>query len=314
MYSKKLNEFTYLIDLKPMGVESFIATYVLKGSKVAIVETEPTSSVKNLLAGLRETGIRTKEIDYVAVSHVHTDHAGGAGTLLRYLPNARLLVHARGAPHLVKPEKLWRQAKQVLGEIAEMYGEIQPVPEERIITATDGMVIDLGEGMELKVLETLGHASHHLSFYESLGGGIFPGDAAGIYLNKFNIVIPTTPAPFHLEMALSSLDKLIKMAPKTLYYTHFGQASGAIKRMRAHVAQLKLWAKIVLEGMKCGEDMETIHERILEEDPSMEAISDFVKDHLVLRMGVVMQNLQGFIEYFRKFPKASFSSFLSVPW
>jgi len=303
MYSRKLNEFTYLIDLKPMGIEGFIAAYVLKGSKVAIIETGPTSSVKNLLAGLREVGIGTEEVDYVAVSHVHTDHAGGAGTLLHHLPNARLLVHVRGAPHLVKPEKLWRQAKQVLGEVAEMYGEVQPVPEERIIAATDGVVIDLGEGIELKVLETLGHASHHLSFYESLGGGIFPSDAAGIYLNKFNVVIPTTPAPFHLEMALSSLDKLIKMAPKRLYYTHFGQASDAIQRMRAHGAQLKLWAKIVLEGMKGGEDMKTIHERILEEDPSMKAISDFVKDHPLLKRGVVMQNIQGFIEYFRKSPE-----------
>ena len=305
MYSRKLNEFTYLIDLKPMGIESIIATYVLKGSKFAIVETGPTSSVKNLLAGLREMGIRAKEIDYVAVSHVHTDHAGGAGTLLRHLPNARLLVHVRGAPHLVKPEKLWRQAKQVLGEIAEMYGEVQPVPEERIIATTDGMVIDLGEGIELKALETLGHASHHLSFYESLGRGIFLGDAAGIYLDKFNVVIPATPAPFHLEMALSSLDKLIKMAPKTLYYTHFGQAGDAVKRMRAHVAQLKLWAKIVLEGMKGGVDMETIYKRILEEDPSMKAIADFMKEHLVLKRGMVTQSIQGFVEYFKKFPKQS---------
>jgi len=303
MYSRKLNEFTYLIDPKPMGIEGFIATYILKGSKVAIVETGPTSSVKNLLAGLREMGIRSEEVNYVAVSHVHPDHAGGAGTLLQHLPNARLLVHIRGAPHLVKPEKLWRQAKQVLGEIAEIYGEIQPVPEERIIAATDGVVIDLGEGIELKVLETLGHASHHLSFYENLGGGIFPGDAAGIYINKFNVVIPTTPAPFHLEMALTSLDKLIKMAPKTLYYTHFGQASDAVQRMIAHVAQLKLWAKIVLEGMKGGEDVETIHERILEKDPSMKSTADFLKDHLLLKRGVVMQNIQGFIEYFRKFPE-----------
>jgi len=301
MYSQKLNDVVHLIDLKPLGIENFIASYVLKGSKVAIVETGPTSSVKNLLAGLREIGIGTKEVDYVAVSHVHTDHAGGAGTLLRHLPNARLLVHIKGAPHLVRPEKLWTQAKQVLGEIAEMYGYIEPVPEERIVAATGGTVIDLGEGIELKVLETPGHASHHLSFYESLGGGIFPGDAAGIYINKFNVVIPTTPAPFHLEMALTSLDKLIKMAPKRLYYTHFGQASDAIQKMRAHVAQLKLWAKIVLKGMKSGEDMETIHERILEEDPSMKATADFVKDHPLLKRGVVMQNIQGFIEYLRKF-------------
>jgi len=302
MYSRKLNEFTYLIDLKPLGIESLYATYVLKGAKIAIVETGPASSIKNLLAGLQEIGIKTREVDYVAVSHVHMDHAGGAGVFLQHLPNARLLVHARGAPHLVQPEKLWEQSKQVLGEIAEMYGEIQPVPEERIISATDGMVVDLGEGIELKVLETLGHASHHLSLYENLGRGVFPGDAAGIYLKKFDAVIPTTPAPFRLEMALSSLDKLINMAPQRLYYTHFGQASDAVKKLRAYATQLKLWAKIVLKGMESGEYARTIRERILEEDSSMKATADFVKGHLVLRRGIV-QNIQGFIEYFRKFPR-----------
>jgi glyoxylase-like metal-dependent hydrolase (beta-lactamase superfamily II) len=86
-----------------------------------------------------------------------------------------------------------------------MYGKFQPVPQERILIAKERMVIDLGEGVDLKVLEMPGHASHELSFYEKNSQGIFPGDAAGIYLNKFNVIIPTTPPPFHLEMALSSL-------------------------------------------------------------------------------------------------------------
>ena len=300
MYSKKLNDHVYLIDLKPMGIENFVASYALTGNKTMIVETGPTTSIENLLTGLREIGIKDDEVDYVAVSHIHIDHAGGAGTLMEHLPNARLLAHARGAPHLVKPEKLWRQTKQVLGEIADMYGKIHPVPEERIIKATDGMAVKLGEGVRLKVLETLGHASHHLSFYENSSKGVFTGDAAGVYLKSLDAVIPTAPPPFNLEMALTSLNRLIELAPKKLYYTHFGVGDDAVKRLEAYAAQLKFWAKLVLEGMENGEDLEAIYERVLEKDASTRKAADFIKNHLVLRRGVIMQNIQGFIEYFKK--------------
>jgi len=133
VYSERLNDHIYLIDLKPMGIEHFIASYILVDNKKMIIETGPTTSIGNLLAGLRELEIKNEEVDYVAVSHIHIDHAGGSGTLLKHLPNAKLLAHARGALHLVKPEKLWRQTKQVLGEIADMYGKIHPVPEKRIV-------------------------------------------------------------------------------------------------------------------------------------------------------------------------------------
>ena len=300
MYSKRLNDHTYLIDLKPLGIENFIASYVLVGNKTMIVETGPTTSIKNLLTGLREIGIKNEDIDYVAVSHIHIDHAGGAGTLLEHLPNTRLLAHARGAPHLVKPEKLWRQTKQVLGEIADMYGEFHPVPEKRIITATDGMAVELGERVRLKVVETLGHASHHLSFYENSSKGLFTGDAAGVYVKKLDVIIPTAPPPFNLEMALTSLDRLIELAPKKLYYTHFGVGDDAVKRLEAYKVQLKIWAKVVLEGINNRADLEVIYDRVLEEDTSTRKAAEFIKNHLVLRRGVVMQNIHGMIEYFKR--------------
>lgn len=303
MYSTRLSDFLHMIDVKPGGVERFIASYVLRGHRIAIIETGPTVSVGNLLAGLQEIGIKSEEVDYVAVSHVHLDHAGGAGTLLRHLPNAKLIVHAKGAPHMMKPEKLWDQARRALGSVAEMYGEVQPVPDDRIIVASDGMVMDLGEGIELRVLETLGHASHHLSYYERRSGGMLPGDAAGIYMDKLDVVIPTTPAPFHLEMALASLDKLMRMAPRQLYYTHFGPAGNAFERLKAHKDQLKLWASIVKEGMRTKEDPQIIYERTLERDPSIKAVAHIIKNHMILRRGVNIQNIQGFIEYFRKFPQ-----------
>lgn len=300
MHTKKLNDHLYLVDLKPLGIEKFIASYVLTGNKTMIVETGPTTSIGNLLAGLREIAIGNDDIDYVAVSHIHIDHAGGSGRLLEHLPNARLLAHPRGVPHLVKPEKLWRQTKQVLGEIADMYGKIHPVPEGRIVKATDGMTVELGDNVRLKVLETLGHASHHLSFYENSSRGVFTGDAAGVYLERIGAIIPTAPPPFNLEMALTSLDRLIELRPEKLYYTHFGVGGDAVRRLEAYVSQLKLWAEVIHEGIENHEDLEMIYEKILEKDALTRKAADFIKDHLVLRRGVVMQNIHGLIEYFYK--------------
>ncbi len=302
MYSEKLNESLHLIDLHPLGIKDFIASYVLTGRRTAIVETGPTCTIKNLLTGLKEIRVKTEEVDYVAVSHIHIDHAGGAGTLLRHLPNARLLVHPRGAPHLINPEKLWKQTKQVLRDLAEMYGEIEPVSQERVVVAADAMVIDLGNGVELKILEMPGHASHELSFYEETSRGIFPGDAAGIYLNRLDAIIPTTPPPFNLEMTLASLERLIAMKPRWLYYSHFGPTDEAIKKLQTYVSQLKLWAEVILEGTREKEDLATIYNRILEKDPATRMAARFIGKHLILRRGVIMQNIQGFVEYFRENP------------
>ena len=289
-----------MIDLKPVDIENLVCSYVLKAAKVVIIESGPLTSVENLLAGLKEIGIKNEQVDYLAVSHVHADHAGGAGVLLRYLPNAKLLVHPRGAPHLVNPKKLWTQTKQVLGKVAEMYGEVEPVPKERIITVTDEMTISLGESVELKVLDTPGHASHELSFYENTARGIFTGDTAGIYLDKFDVVIPTTPPLFYLEKASASISRLIEMAPKKLYYSHFGPADDAVKKLKAYAAQLKLWGEIIFDEVKNGEELATIYERILEKDASMKQVADFIDNHVVLRE-IKTRDIEGFIKYFKKY-------------
>jgi len=299
MYSKRLNDYIYLIDLKPMGFENFSASYVVKGSRVAIVESGPRLTVENLLAGLQEIGIKREEVDYVAVSHIHIDHAGGAGTLLPHLPNAKLLCHKKGAPHLINPERLWISSLQVLGSIAEMYGEYEPVPEERILVAKEGMILDLGRDIDLKVLEAPGHASHELGFYEKNSNGVFSGDAAGIYLNKFDMVIVNTPPPFHLEMALSSLQRLIQMKPRWLYYSHFGSADDAVKKLRNYAARLTLWGEIILEGMRSGESLDIISERISGKEPIAPDVVDYIKNHLMYKeRGIIIPNVYGFMQYF----------------
>jgi glyoxylase-like metal-dependent hydrolase (beta-lactamase superfamily II) len=300
MFTQRLNNHLYVIDLKAIGINNFIASYVLIGNKIMIIETGPTTSINNLLAGLNEIGISTDSVDYVAVSHIHIDHAGGAGTLLKHLPKAKLLVHAKGASHLMRPTKLWRQTKRVLGEIADMYGKIDPVPERRIMIAKDGTSIDLGEDIELTILETLGHASHHLSYHENRGNGIFTGDAAGVYLPKLNVVIPTTPPPHHLQIAFTSLDHLQKLAPERLYYTHFGMRKETVPSLEAYKNQLKLWSRIVIEEMVDDGGVDSIYKRVLNEDASMNKAASAITNNRVFRRGIVKQSITGLIGYFNK--------------
>jgi glyoxylase-like metal-dependent hydrolase (beta-lactamase superfamily II) len=300
MSATRLREHIYLIDVEVGGFKNLIASYVLKGDKTIIVESGPTSSVPNLLSALKHSDIRLENVAYLAVSHVHLDHGGGAGTLIKSLPNAKVVVHPKGAPHLIDPQKLWQQSKEVLGRVAELYGEPEPVPEDRIIAATDGMTLSAGNNIELKVVETPGHASHHQSYYETLGHGVFPGDAAGIYIKEIEALMPTTPPPFHVDTALTSLNRLIDLKPKNLYYSHFGEASNAVGRLHTYVSQIRLWVKIALEAIQNREGLETVRERIIESDESMRKTVEFLRHHPVLKETILNNSVRGIVDYVRK--------------
>lgn len=302
MHITKLAEHLYLVDLETGGIKNFIASYILKGKQVAIVETGPSSSVSNLLSALKELNIKLENVAYLAVSHIHLDHGGGAGKLVKHLPKAKVIVHPRGAPHLANPEKLWQQSQLVLGKITKIYESPEPVPAERIIAATDGITLDVGYGVKLKVIETLGHASHHLSYHEPLTEGIFPGDAAGIYLNEIDVVVPTTPAPFRLDIALASLNKLISLKPKVLYYSHFGKAESAVKKLQTYAHQLQLWAKTAKQGLTSKEGLEAIREKIIENDEAVHKALKYIKAHPILSETTLNESVQGFIDFVANFP------------
>lgn len=300
--TERLSEYVYLVDVETGGIENFIASYVLKGEKAAIVETGPSSSVPNLLAGLNDLGVDVKDVAYVAVSHIHLDHGGGVGTLLKSLPNAKVVVHSRGVPHLIDPAKLWEQSQAVLGRgIADLYGAPEPVPADRLVGGFDGMVLDVGGGVRLQVVETTGHASHHQSYLDLLSGGVFPGDAAGIYLNKADVIVPTTPAPFRLDVALASLDKLISLHPSALYYSHFGLGRDAVVKLQLYKRQLGLWAKVTNEGLATGENVEAISNRIAKADPAIKKALDFISGHAVLGETVLSQSVQGIVDFIQKY-------------
>jgi len=286
----------FQVELETGGFKNLICCYVLKSARITLVESGPTTSVPKLVSGLKELDVRLEDIEYVAITHVHLDHGGGVGTLLKFLPNAKILVHPRGMLHLINPERLWPSAQTVLGFVSEIFGQPEPVPKERIIPVREG-TFDLGEGAKLKVIETLGHASHNLSFQESFNGGVFPGDAAGTYLPEFDVVVPTTPTPFHLEAALASLDKIISLEPTSLYYSHFGKATDAVQRLKNYKTQLQLWAKIAEEGVEKNWSLEQIRDRIMTEDKVMQLVSGFIQSHHIYSKTVLENCIRGFIDY-----------------
>lgn len=298
----RLQDHIYLIDVQTGGLGDFFASYVLRGKRVAVIETGPASSVSNLLSGLKDIGVKFEDVAYVAVTHIHLDHGGGVGTLLTSLPDAKVIVHPSAAPHLVNPQRLWQQAREVQGKaITDLYNEPEPVPPERIVAVKDGMTFDLGDGVGLRVVETLGHASHHQSYYETLGRGVFSGDAAGIYLRQMGVVVPTTPPPFRFDIARASLEKLIGLNPKALCYSHFGMATDAVGKLRAYLKQLRLWVSIADEGLRNKQGFGVIRSNIVDSDESVRKVLQFIKVHPILGQTVLDNSVWGVIKFVEKY-------------
>lgn len=296
MHTKQIGKNLHQVELDTGGIKQLICSYIITGPNPVLVESGPTNSIPNLLSGIDELGIKREDIQYVAVTHIHLDHGGGAGTLLKYLPNAKVLVHPRGAPHLIDPERLWPSSQSVLGFVSEIFGKPEPVPKDRVVPITEGS-INLGDDGKLTVTETLGHAAHHLSFHESFNMGVFPGDAAGTYLAECNVVVPTIPPPFFLEPALASLDKLIALNPTALYFTHFGKTDDALNRFKAYKEQLKLWVHVAEEGLKTHLSLEEIRDNIIKEDPAMTQAASYIQNHKIYQKTVLDNCVRGAIGY-----------------
>jgi glyoxylase-like metal-dependent hydrolase (beta-lactamase superfamily II) len=203
---------------------------VVDHGRAAFVDTGTTLSVPNLLAAMEARGVAAGQVDWVLTTHVHLDHAGGAGELMRHLPVARCVVHPRGARHLADPGKLVAGSIAVYGEdrYRALYGEIVPVPEERMLVPADGEHIVLGR-RTLELLHTPGHALHHYCVVDLDHRRIFPGDNFGISYRDFDVdgrefIFPTTtPVHFDPEAMLASIDRLMSCRPVAMYLTHFGE-------------------------------------------------------------------------------------------
>jgi glyoxylase-like metal-dependent hydrolase (beta-lactamase superfamily II) len=203
---------------------------VVEGGRAAFVDVGAGPGVPRLLAALEAKGLPPEAVDYVIVTHVHLDHAGGAGGLMRRLPRARLVVHPRGARHMVDPSKLWAGASAVFGEevVRRSYGAPVPVDASRVVEAGDGFTLEVG-GRALRFLDTPGHARHHLCVWDEASRSMFTGDTFGLSYPELAsergaFVLPTTtPVQFEPEALLASIDRLVAHAPSAMLLTHYSR-------------------------------------------------------------------------------------------
>ncbi|MGM0676032.1 MAG: MBL fold metallo-hydrolase [Pseudomonadota bacterium] len=246
------------------------ACYLIQeGDRAAFMETGTALSVPGLLEVLELKGIGRDQVDYVIPTHVHLDHAGGAGALMRHLPQARLVIHPRGARHMIDPSKLIAGAAAVYGEeaMARMFGEILPIPEERVIQAADGDTVSLN-GRTLTFLDTPGHAKHHFSVVDEMGHGVFSGDTFGLSYREFDtnrgaFALPTTtPVQFDPDALHASVDRLVDQGLEYMYLTHYGRV-GDLARLQAE--QHELIDAYVDMAREHGDTGEGRHEALVEE-------------------------------------------------
>ena len=289
----------YAIDVEPLGIRNILSPYVLVGKEAAIVDCGPSSTVRTLIKGLGALGIKPEDVRYVLATHIHIDHVGGASLLLDWAREAELLVHPRGVRHMADPSKLWESTKAVLKEVAEGYGPIGAVERGRVSAIRDGDELSIAGGPRLQVLETPGHASHHLSFFEPEKRILFPGDSAGIYISPLDILVPTTPPPFRLDLALSSLDKQVALRPELACYPHFGASNQAVRKLEDYRAQLELWADVISANM--GEPAERILELLAIKDPYLARALPLIEHFPILKRGLAnsVEGIRRFIEWER---------------
>jgi glyoxylase-like metal-dependent hydrolase (beta-lactamase superfamily II) len=209
------------------------AHIIQDGGRAAFVDVGTNFSVPYLLAALEELNIPRSAVDYLFLTHVHLDHAGGAGALLKELPQARALLHPRGAPHLIDPAKLIAGSKLVYGEarFAKLYGELVPLPAERVAVVADGEPVRLGQ-RTLTLIHTPGHALHHYAVVDPAHASIFPGDTFGISYRALDtergaFIFPTTtPTQFDPEQLVASIDRMLAYRPESMYLMHFSRVTG----------------------------------------------------------------------------------------
>lgn len=218
------------IDTEHMR-QDFVAAYLIEhNGRAAFIDTGCHLSVPALLETLKEKNISTNTVNYIILTHIHLDHAGGAGELIRHLPNAKVYVHERGAQHLIDPSKLRAGVIGVYGELffKQFLGDLIPIAADKVIIVKDGDSLDLG-GRLLKFIDTPGHARHHLCIWDELSQGIFSGDTLGVSYREFDteqgilIFPPTTPVQFDPEAWIATIQQLMLLKPKTAYLTHFNQ-------------------------------------------------------------------------------------------
>jgi glyoxylase-like metal-dependent hydrolase (beta-lactamase superfamily II) len=245
------------IDTLLGGWERVTAGYLIEGPAPVLIETGSQSSVPALLTALGEHGVGPGDLAGVVVTHVHLDHAGGVGDVAAAFPEATVYVHERGARHLVDPAKLVSSAALVYGDLLDsLYGRLTPTPAERVRVLHDGEELVVSPGRRLTVVDSPGHAKHHLALHDSSSGLLFAGDAVGVRLPDVGILRPATPPPdFDLDQAITSLRRFAERRPAGIALAHYGLVPDPGTILEEAEDTLRRWAEVAESAWREGRDI-----------------------------------------------------------
>lgn len=238
-----LGHNTYLIDAQIGGQPRTTGCYVIMGDKPALIETGPSTSAPRLQAALDLLGVGPDELATIVVTHIHLDHAGAVGDLAKAFPAAQVLVHPRGARHLIDPTRLMNSAERVYGPTLDrLFGRLVPTPNERVTAVEDGHRLQIGNDRTVLLRHAPGHALHHLVLLDEATGDLYTGDAAGMFVPETATHKPTTPPPeFDFAETMRSIGLFRSMRPTRLLFTHYGPGLSAEDDLEAAEAEIRFW-------------------------------------------------------------------------
>jgi glyoxylase-like metal-dependent hydrolase (beta-lactamase superfamily II) len=296
------------IDTLMGGRPRYTAAYLLDAQQPTLVETGPGTSVDPVTDALDRLGVARNELAHVVVTHIHLDHAGGVGALSERFPTATIWVHERGARHLADPSRLVSSATRVWGEpeMREFFLPIQPVEAGRLRSLGDGDTIAMGD-RELAVLDTPGHASHHVGLVDSRTGAVFTGDAIGIHVPDLPVLRPATPPPdFDLEHYVASIERIRDAARSVLLFAHYGPLTDVDATCDLAIRRVREWSRVVEDAMSSTGDPDELASRLEQAalddiETGAEATLDLemLEDRLRLLSSIRM-NAMGLERYWRK--------------
>ena len=285
-----------LIEIKQdtAGFNRFLGSWVCQDDVNLVIDAGSASTAGRLVDSLLSIGL--ERVDYVLLTHIHIDHAGGLSDLLERYPMAKVICHEKAIENLVDPSKLWAGSVKALGNTAEVYGEPKPVAKERLIPHTQHELTDL------MIIETPGHAPHHLSF--NYKNRLFAGEAGGNYLafEGMEYLRPATPPRFFFDVFLKSVDRLLALKNQTICYAHFGSAEGSHRLLKTFRDQLMRWKEMIYDQvLKGDEDLENrCMEALLEKDPNLAAFHKMDPDTQKRERIFLANSIKGFIGFLQE--------------
>jgi glyoxylase-like metal-dependent hydrolase (beta-lactamase superfamily II) len=291
-------------EIKPegRGLDCFplCTVYLVVDKKKALIEAGCPVQAPEILEAVEKLGYGAKEISYIIPTHVHGDHAGGAGLLAQRMPQAQVMAHPRAAKFLADASmitRLMQGFKHIFGEDAEeRFGRMPPVPQERFSLVEDGQSISLG-GRELKVIDTSGHAPYHLSLLDTKTRGLFCGDAFGGYFSDIEVIFPSSTLGSDPILTLQSMEKLQGLNPESVFFSHGSSTREAAKILQLGVDQARQCQDIALKALKAGEDLQEIAHRLID---VLARGSALARSALLGWPYLIRVSVEGYRQYFKK--------------